>query len=130
MRYVLVFLLLLGIGGAIESPAHAAPGPRAVSLADASAPPTMLAYVLPGHAFTPNTDSEGRPCHAHGRAGYFSDASAYRWNGSALGAQHWNASALVYYWHARGHVGAVAYDGLTFRNDTRAPILVAGWCEA
>lgn len=102
---------------------------RPVALADAHSAPSMLHYVQAGRYFTPNTDAMGRPCKRTAQArAYYSDVSAYAWDGSALGAQRRNARTLLTYWHRPGSAGAVTYDGLTFHNDTYAPVLVAGWC--
>lgn len=98
---------------------------RAVSLSDASAPPASLVYLYPGASVTLAHARTGYTCAPAGR--YFSDVSAYRWDGSALGPQRWEARALRYVW--RDHAGrAVTWDGATWRNHTGAPVLVAGWC--
>lgn len=88
------------------------------ALGDARTPPTELAYLQPHASVT----------YAHGRSGYncqprgwFSDMQAYRWNGSAMPAQRRTRDG--YRW------GRVTFDGITFRNGSRAPVLVAGWCE-
>lgn len=110
--------------------AHAATH-RAVSLADASAPPTVLAILRPHHAYMPAADWQGRPCGLGGRRhGYFSDVSAYRWNGSALGPQRWDDIGVDYWQLGHGRHGRVTYDGLMWRNESRATVLVAGWCES
>lgn len=119
--------MVVGIfaAGAVASDAMAKP----VSLSDASYPPTVLHYIQPGKGWTPRHDREGRTCglRSH-RRGYFSDVSAYRWTGRALHAQRWNRDHTETFWIDHDDF-AVTYDGLTFFNDTPAPVLVAGWCE-
>lgn len=91
---------------------------RAVSLSDARIAPDMLRILPAGHAAT-----FLRQCP---RGHYFTETSAYRWNGRALSGQRWNADRTLTYWRARH--GRVTFDGLTFHNGTRAAVLVAGWC--
>jgi len=111
------------VAGSVASDAMASARP--VALADATVPPTVLVYVAPGRGYTTR---HARPCRARsGRRGYFSDVSAYRWDGSALGAQTWHAPELAYVWRDHDDF-AVTYNGRTFFNDTTAPVLVAGWC--
>lgn len=93
---------------------------RAVSLSDATYPPTYLRYVYPHRSVT-----RTRQC---GRDGYWSNVSAYKWDGSALGAQQWDRRNLRYQW--RSLYGRVTFDGITFTNSTRYPVLVAGWCDS
>jgi hypothetical protein len=105
--------------------------PHAPTLAEADHAPTHLVYLYP-HAVEPMADSFGHTCYgrkaAHVRAGgYYTDVGAYAWNGAALGAQRISADGLRYVWRARG--GAVTWDGATWRNHSRVPVLVAGWCE-
>lgn len=107
------------------APAAGTPAPftaRAVALSDATWPPSALRLLYPGQTWTVARD--GTPCP---RGGYYGDVSAYRWNGSALGAQTWTADHQVTYWRATR--GRVTFDGVTFRNRTRDPVLVAGWCQ-
>lgn len=96
---------------------------RPVALTDATSAPTMLRLVRAHGAYTP------AQC---GHGAFFSDVSAYRWNGKALGHQTWSEHApvgggLAYYWTARH--GRVWFDGATFYNHSSATVLVAGWCE-
>lgn len=100
---------------ALASPTDA----RRVSLTDARVAPSMMVLV-PAH----ETHNALTQC-AHGT--YYSDISAYRWNGRALGAQRWTRERTLTYWRARH--GRVTFDGITWRNRTRAAVLVAGWCE-
>jgi hypothetical protein len=96
----------------------------AVSLGQAETPPTYLTYLWPnGHV----TYARGHDGHNCPRGGFFTDTSAYRWNGGALGPQRWNRDHTLTYW--RGYKGNVTFDGITFTNTTRAKVLVAGWCE-
>lgn len=115
MRYIVGLIAALSIGGAVEN-AHA----RAVSLADASYPPTYLVYLYPGASVTYADHGENCP-----GGGFFSDVSAYQWNGHAVGRQH--HTELSDYWPTKS--GRVTFDGITFRNRSHRPVLVAGWCE-
>jgi hypothetical protein len=106
--------------GAVASAAMAADF-RPVALTDATVPPNTLRYLMPGQHVT-------YPIQCANGSGFWSDVSAYRWSGRALGAQRWSRSALRYVWDdPRG--GRVTFDGITFRNRTRSPVLVAGWCS-
>jgi hypothetical protein len=102
----------VAVGKAIASPS--VPAARAVALSDATAPPTTLTLLRPGRS----TTWQG--------ACLLSDASAYGWRGEALGAQRWVAHRTVMTW--RGTGGRVTFDGVAFRNHTRAAVIVAGWC--
>lgn len=109
--------------GATES--HA----RAVALSDAATPPTNLVLVGAHESvnFALAHDGTVYNC-GEDRYGWFSDVSAYRWNGRALGDQRWNRAHDRTYWRdPRG--GRVVFDGVTFVNRTSYPVLVAGWCE-
>ncbi len=88
---------------------------RAVSLDDARTAPDALTYLSAGESV-----SFEAPC-----PGPFTEASAYGWRGRALGAQR-RTDALTY-WRTR--TGRVTFDGVTFRNASRRPVLVAGWCS-
>lgn len=102
---------------------------RPVALSDATYAPTTLVLLHAGDAVTV-ADRFGYDCHTRNGRGYFSDVSAYKWNGRALGAQRWDSVDMVYYWripHTRGQ--SVRFDGATFYNDSRHSVLVAGWCE-
>lgn len=108
-----------------SSPRHV----RAVGLADALSPPQYIVYLGVGaHVTYARTDKGhvGENCPRTG--GYFTDVSAYHWNGTALRAQRWTPDGTVTYWpNSNGR--RVTFDGITFTNRTRAPVLVAGWCE-
>lgn len=112
MRYLLVIILASTIGAADASA-------RAVSLADATVAPTVLRLVAPHH-----TASVPLAC-----AYSLTDVSAYRWNGNPLSAQRWTTDGTVTYW-ATVHHRRVTFDGRTFRNGARVPVLVAAWCDA
>lgn len=104
---------------------------RPVSLSQASIEPTWMVYV-PGISISHGRVRAHRVTHAatpcpHGT--YFSDVSAYRWDGSALGAQHWSHARQRMLWNDTPEGGRVAYDGVTFVNRTTRAVLVAGWCE-
>lgn len=123
-------LLILGIG---YGTAHAAAGGKSVELSAASIEPDYLAYVPSDGRATPKRairDYYGRPCRNPdtGRRGYFSDVQAYRWDGGALAGQQWDGTRLLYSWADTREGGRVTYDGITFRNHTARPVLVAGWC--
>lgn len=97
---------------------------RPVSLADASTAPTYLVYLWPHASVTYASGHAGYNCRG---GGWFSDVSAYTWRGAAVGAQHWNRAHDLIYWRTRN--GRVTFDGITFYNASRSPVLVAGWCE-
>lgn len=121
----------LACGLASDAMASSAP-----NIQQASEPPTFMAYLLPGQEVTPPRairDREaGRPCFntRTGRRGYFSDVQAYHWDGRGFAPQRWDDDLPGWYWQPKGWKRAVWYDGLTFGNATRHPVLVAGWCES
>lgn len=91
----------------------AASASRPVTLRDARVSPSYLRLLEPGRATTVL-----RQC-----PGYFwQELSAYQWNGESLPAQRWNRDHTLLRW------GRVTFDGITFRNHYRQPVLVAGWC--
>lgn len=119
MSSVLSAILIVAVG-CHASAVMAAPTARAVPLAAATEAPAMLRYLMPGQHETRVIQCPN--------AVHWTNVSAYRWNGRALGAQRWSANALRDVWDdPRG--GRVTFDGITFRNRTRAPVLVAGWCD-
>jgi hypothetical protein len=91
---------------------------RAVSLDMATAPPRFLRMVRPNRGWYAQ-----RQC---GR-GRFSDVSAYRWDGRALGAQQ-RTSDVTYWTHPIGG-GQVTYYRGVFMNRTNHTVLIVGWCE-
>jgi hypothetical protein len=93
---------------------------RAVSLSDATYAPSFLRLVPARSELT----HRQYPCKGKH---YFGDVSAYRWNGRALGAQQRDIDNLLYWSAPSGR--AVGYDGRTFYNGLRVPVLVAGWCN-
>lgn len=105
------------IGAAILATLSLAGGAQArpVALPDAKTPPTYLRYLQPGERVTVE-----RQC-PHG--GYWSDLSAYRWNGAGLPGQQWSHDRTRTSW------GRVTFDGVTWSNHYRLPVIVAGWCE-
>lgn len=60
------------------------------------------------------------------RGGYFTESQAYRSNGAGM-RQRWNVDRTLTYWNAP--TGRVTFDGVTFRNRTRATVIVKGWCS-
>lgn len=98
--------------------------PRAVALSAATSSPTYLTYLYP-HAHV--TYSRGRDGHNCPRGGFFTDVSAYNWRGGALSPQRWDTIGLDYWRTPGGH--RVTFDGITFTNESRRPVLVAGWCD-
>src|SRR4051794_15575014 len=58
-----------------------------VSLWDAVQPPSELSIVWPGEQHTYARGREGWNCAHHA---WFTETQAYRWNGEALGRQHFN----------------------------------------
>lgn len=123
-------LATLGCGGAAADRGATASRPpavpRAVALADASSPPRELTMLAPGARITYGDPATGYTCHL-GRKGYFTNTSAYTWRGGKLGPQRWTRDHTVQTW--RGRRGRVEFDGITFRNRTSQPVLVAGWCD-
>lgn len=125
LQVVVIVALAAIAASAAATPAHAAT--RAVSLADARVAPTYLYYLRAGARVTPRRIDNGRQC----GQGYFADTSAYDWTGGALGAQRWNRDGDRTFWRdPRSPHRLVTFDGLTFRNHLRRPVLVAGWCES
>ena len=120
-------LLTVALTAVAYGTAHAAtPTPRAVSLSEAEVAPTYLVFLYP-HASV--TYAHGRYGYNCPRGGYFSDVSAYQWNGAALAPQRWDRIGVDYWNYGHGHHGRVTFDGITFRNEGSRPVLVAGWCE-
>lgn len=115
------FILVLGVAGKVDSAQPAQP--REVELSDARRAPSKLAYLKPGQYKTWAHGEAGFNC----RRGYFTDTSAYHWDGSALAPQRWNRDRTLAYW--RSVRGRVTFDGITFRNHTSQPVIVAGWCD-
>jgi len=104
--------------------AHAAPAAQPVKLSDARTAPDYLRSLKPGRTVTV---ADGEQCVSDGHAALFSDVSAYRGRGGALGGQRWNADHDVTYWRA-AYGGRVTFDGIAFRNATTRTVLVGGWC--
>lgn len=104
--------------------------PRAVGLFDAISAPSRLRYLRPRQSVTFAYGRAGNNCRRtrHHRAGFFSDVSAYTWRGGSLRPQRWIDSHTVIAWPSQDG-GRVTFDGITFRNRTPSPVLVAGWCE-
>lgn len=128
---VLAALLSIALG-AILSPSHAQASAHPTYLSDATRSPRTLVLLPPRAHVT----------YAHGRAGwqcrrgpqgyYYSEVQAYTWHGGALQVQRWSADRTLTYWRlprAYGR-GRVTFDGVTFRNHSTRPALVAGWCES
>lgn len=92
--------------------------------------PTYMIVLHAGKSAT-FADADGYSCPARdsGKRSYPSDVSAYRWDGSALGAQHWNKDQTLQVWDVPRHRTYVSYDGATFFNHTHRSVLVALWCE-
>ena len=107
--------LAVALAAAAIVPSGAAAHARSVSLTDASSAPSYLRLLQPGSGVT-----KTRQCP---RGQFYSDVNAYRWNGHALAPQRWNAAGDVMTW------GRVKFDGITFHNGGRRPVLVAAWCE-
>lgn len=109
----------------VASPAYAdhprSPGsaPRAVSLSDASVPPSFLRLVKPRRAYV-----VARQCAS---GALYSDVSAYGWRGGRIGRQHWNRARTITYWNTR--TGRVTFDGIVWQNNSRRAVLIAGWCD-
>lgn len=134
MLRILPFLAFLALSLALlVDSAHAAPVGQPVALSEADAPTWVAIVPARGHATPRTREATGQPCArtAHGRTyyGYATDAQTYGPTGAPYAAQRWDAREAVWYWHAHGRTRAVSYDGLTFFNPTRAPVLVALWCE-
>lgn len=102
---------------------------RPVALSDATFPPTEMVYLYPGASVTYAYGVSGYNCPDH--KSWFTETSAYQWNGKALGPQHRSKSSNYFdYWVRPGHPHQrVSFDGITFRNHTKIGVLVAGWCE-
>lgn len=110
--------------------ADASTGAHAVSLADASFRPDRLAYVRSGQSVTFRRQCGGRVdvrSH-HWTRDYFTEISAYRWNGARLSPQMWSADQTLTVWVTQNY-RPVTFDGLTFRNGTTSTVIVAGWCS-
>ena len=118
--------ILTAIATMSASAATLRPEAHAVALSDAERAPSALALLLPHASVT----------YAHGRAGYncprgyFTDVSAYQWNGGALAPQRWDRIGVAYWNYGHGHHGRVTFNGVTFTNEGARPVLVAGWCES
>lgn len=144
LQLALVFALACIAAAAATAPqAQASEGHwrhHRVGLADATTAPTYLVYLWPHGSVTYSSGRDGWNCRKGQRLpdgstlkrnGWFSDVSAYAWNGTAIGAQvdydDYDAWSVRSYWHgAHGHV---TFDGITFYNGSNVPVLVAGWCE-
>jgi hypothetical protein len=121
---VLVSICQVAGMSAAASVVASEPRAREVALEDARVPPTRLAYLTPGQSRTYARGIEGWNCAGRG---WFSDVQAYHWDGSALGPQEFNPKRQIIFW--RSVRGRVTFDGITFRNRTSMPVIVAGWCE-
>ncbi len=118
MRTIATIITAAALAGAAAAPADAS-YPRAVSLSDASSAPSFLHLVKPGRSYLTLTQCRGDS--------YFSDTSAYRWNGQQLSAQRWDRDRTITFWRDR-RGGRVTFDGIVWRNRTHRSVLVAGWC--
>lgn len=114
----LVLSLVLTLAASSVAHAHHPVGKR-VALSDARVAPDYLRALKPGRSVTVT-----RQC---GRNGFWSEVSAYRGRGGALGGQQWNRDHDLTFWRAP-YGGRVTFDGITFRNATSRAVLVGGWC--
>lgn len=99
--------------------AGATPQPRVVPASAATVDADFSASLRPGGVVTVD-----HQC-AHG--GWFTEYQAYRSDGGALGPQRRSSDGRLRFW--AGRHGRVTFDGVTFRNGTRARARVAGWCS-
>lgn len=111
----------LAVAGSLAATAVAvaAPQPRAVPASAATVGADFSASLRPGGVVTVD-----HQC-AHG--GWFTEFQAYRSDGRALGPQRRSPDGRLRFW--AGRHGRVTFDGVTFRNGTRARARVAGWCS-
>lgn len=128
---VIAALLAIAVSAAIAPDAHAGEGTwkaHRVGLGDALTPPTVLHYLRPHRSITYTHGRDGHNCP---RGGWFSDVSAYAWNGTAIGAQVDYDDYDAWSVRSAGHGahGHVTFDGITFWNGSNVPVLVAAWCE-
>lgn len=128
--YALMLGCAMGLGATL---AHADTGARSVSLDDALSPPSRSAYLYPGARVTYAYGHQGLNCPPNGDAdvsGFFTDVSAYRWNGHAMAhAQEWDTDGFIVTLWRDSSGRSVTFDGITFRNHTHHRVIVAGWCE-
>lgn len=96
------------------------PVPHAPTLGDATSPPRMLVMVPAHDAWQVLRQCDGK------RMGFYTNVQAYTWSGGGL-VQRWTRDKTLTYWRI-GH-GRVTFDGLTWHNESRRPVLVAGWCD-
>ncbi len=125
---VLVPVVFLGLLTGTVASAHADTYRARVPLSAAHVAPDRLSYLLPGARVSFTAHGRDCPRSRATPASSFSDVSAYRWDGSALGVQHWTGRAGNFYWRPRQGAGRVTYRRGAFRNGTRHAVLVAGWC--
>lgn len=113
---------------AVSLPARATQAPRArrVSLSDARSAPAWLA-LIPADPVGRRARYVSIPDSVCG-AGFGSESSVYRWNGSAMLAQHWADDHTFTWWRHPSTRRAVFFDGLTFTNQTTRAVIVAVWC--
>lgn len=99
---------------------------QAVALSDATTAPTYMTLLRPG-ASALYTGRGGYNCPG---GSYFTDVSAYTWQGRALGPQRWTRDHTLTYWRVPNHPRQfVTFDGIKFHNDSHRAVLVAGWCD-
>jgi hypothetical protein len=122
---VIVAALAFAVPTSHASAKRAPHAPLAVGLFDATTPPQYEVYLGVGASVTYAHGRNGYNCP---RGGYFTDVSAYTWRGGSLTVQRWNRDHTLTYWRSQDG-GRVTFDGITFRNHSRAPVLVAGWCD-
>jgi hypothetical protein len=105
---------ILCVASLASATAQAQPPSQPVALRDAIVAPDYLRIIKPGRSVTVRNQCHGR---------YWSELSAYRWNGEALPGQRWNADNDRTYW------GRVTFDGITWTNHYGSAVMVAGWCS-
>lgn len=124
-RTALLFLLACVVCSAVltfdarDASADSHPVAHPVSMADATYPADFHARLRPGASVTVDNQC--------GHGDFFSEFSAYRSDGGALAGQRWGQDGTLVWWSGRH--GRVTFDGITYKNGTRATVIVAGWCS-
>jgi hypothetical protein len=119
VRRATAVLTCVAIALLSAAPASGEPTGRAVQLSAARHGADFSATLRPGASVTVENQC--------GHGGFFTEYSAYRSNGGALGAQQWREGRTLVTW--AGRHGRVTFDGITFKNGTLAVTIVAGWCS-